>query len=100
MLALSTRCEPEGIAATGSQLPSANVVVSSDSFKTFIAGVRSCFGGRLRGCETLLEPAAAGQPGAASSLRPPAQPPDRSAGRQGAGAWPVNTRPATPSTRA
>jgi uncharacterized protein YbjQ (UPF0145 family) len=55
VLALSTRYVPEGVAATGAQLVSGGVVISSDYFKTFVAGFRAFFGGRFRGYETLLE---------------------------------------------
>ena len=55
VVALNTRYVPEGVAATGAQLVSGGVVVSSDYFKTFVAGFRAFFGGRFRGYETLLE---------------------------------------------
>jgi uncharacterized protein YbjQ (UPF0145 family) len=55
VLALSTRWVPEGVAATGAVLVSGGVVISSDYFKTFVAGFRAFFGGRFRGYETLLE---------------------------------------------
>lgn len=55
VLALSTRYVPEGVVATGAQLVSGGVVISSDYFKTFVAGFRAFFGGRFRGYETLLE---------------------------------------------
>ena len=55
VLALSTRYVPEGVNATGAQLVSGAVVISSDYFKSFIAGFRSIFGGNFRGYETLLE---------------------------------------------
>lgn len=55
VLALSTRYVPEGVNATGSDLVSGGVVISSDYFKTFVAGFRAFFGGRFRGYETLLE---------------------------------------------
>jgi uncharacterized protein YbjQ (UPF0145 family) len=55
VLALNTRYVPEGVVATGAQLVSGGVVVSSDYFKTFVAGFRAFFGGRFRGYETLLE---------------------------------------------
>jgi uncharacterized protein YbjQ (UPF0145 family) len=55
VLALSTRYVPEGVTATGAQLVSGGVVISSDYFKTFVAGFRAFFGGRFRGYETLLE---------------------------------------------
>jgi uncharacterized protein YbjQ (UPF0145 family) len=55
VLALSTRYVPEGVTATGAHLVSGSVVISSDYFKTFVAGFRAFFGGRFRGYETLLE---------------------------------------------
>jgi uncharacterized protein YbjQ (UPF0145 family) len=55
VLALSTRYVPEGVHALGSLVVSGSVVVSSDYFKTFVAGFRTLFGGRFRGYETLLE---------------------------------------------
>ena len=55
VLALNTRRVPEGVVASGAQLVSGGVVISSDYFKTFVAGFRAFFGGRFRGYETLLE---------------------------------------------
>lgn len=55
VIALNTRYVPEGVAATGAVLVSGAVVISSDYFKTFVAGFRAFFGGRFRGYETLLE---------------------------------------------
>lgn len=55
VLALSTRWLPEGVAATHSALASGSVVVSSDYFKSFVAGFRQLLGGRFRGYETLME---------------------------------------------
>ncbi len=55
VLALNTRYVPAGVVPTGSQLVSGSVVISSDYFKTFVAGFRAFFGGRFRGYETLLE---------------------------------------------
>ena len=55
VVALNTRYVPEGVAATGAQLVTGGVVVSSDYFKTFVAGFRAFFGGRFRGYETLME---------------------------------------------
>jgi len=55
IVALNTRYIPEGVAATGAVLVSGGVVISSDYFKTFVAGFRAFFGGRFRGYETLLE---------------------------------------------
>lgn len=55
VLALSTRYVPEGVLACDARLVSGGVVISSDYFKTFVAGFRAFFGGRFRGYETLLE---------------------------------------------
>lgn len=55
VLALNTRYVPEGVSANDSLVVSGSVVVSSDYFKTFVAGFRTLFGGRFRGYETLLE---------------------------------------------
>lgn len=55
VLALSTRYVPEGVKARDARLVSGGVVISSDYFKTFVAGFRAFFGGRFRGYETLLE---------------------------------------------
>jgi uncharacterized protein YbjQ (UPF0145 family) len=55
VLAFSTRYVPDGVAATNGRLVSGSVVVSSDYFKTFVAGFRNLLGGRFRGYETLLE---------------------------------------------
>lgn len=55
VLALSTRYVPEGVVAGSAQLVTGGVVISSDYFKTFVAGFRTFFGGRVRGYETLLE---------------------------------------------
>jgi uncharacterized protein YbjQ (UPF0145 family) len=55
VLALSTRYVPEGVLARDARLVSGGVVISSDYFKTFVAGFRAFFGGRFRGYETLLE---------------------------------------------
>jgi uncharacterized protein YbjQ (UPF0145 family) len=55
VVALSTRYVPDGVAPTRSALVSGSVVVSSDYFKSFVAGFRSLFGGRFRGYESLLE---------------------------------------------
>jgi uncharacterized protein YbjQ (UPF0145 family) len=55
VLALNTRYVPEGVVAGSAQLVTGGVVISSDYFKTFVAGFRSFFGGRFRGYETLLE---------------------------------------------
>lgn len=55
VVALNTRYVPEGVHAQGARLVSGSVVISSDYFKTFVAGFRAFFGGRFRGYETLLE---------------------------------------------
>lgn len=55
VVALNTRYVPEGVAAASAQLVAGGVVISSDYFKTFVAGLRSLVGGRFRGYETLLE---------------------------------------------
>jgi uncharacterized protein YbjQ (UPF0145 family) len=55
VVALNTRYVPVGVEATGARLVSGSVVISSDYFKTFVAGFRAFFGGRFRGYETLLE---------------------------------------------
>jgi uncharacterized protein YbjQ (UPF0145 family) len=55
VIALSTRYVPEGVVALGAIVVSGGVVVSSDYFKTFVAGFRNLFGGRFKGYETLLE---------------------------------------------
>lgn len=55
IVALNTRYVPEGVDARGATVVSGSVVVSSDYFKTFVAGFRNLVGGRFRGYETLLE---------------------------------------------
>ena len=55
VVALSTRYIPEGVHASGASLVSGSVVVSSDYFKTFVAGFRNLIGGRFRGYESLLD---------------------------------------------
>lgn len=55
VVALNTRYLPEGVQARGATVVSGSVVVSSDYFKTFVAGFRSLVGGRVRGYEALLE---------------------------------------------
>lgn len=55
VVALSTRFVPAGVAVGSTQLVVGSVVVSSDYFKTFVAGIRNLIGGRFRGYETLLE---------------------------------------------
>lgn len=55
VVAITTRFVPEGVTAQGATLVSGGVVVSSDYFKTFVAGFRNLVGGRFRGFESLLE---------------------------------------------
>ena len=55
VVALTTRYVPEGVTALRSSLVSGSVVVSSDYFKSFVAGFRNLVGGRFRGYESLLE---------------------------------------------
>jgi uncharacterized protein YbjQ (UPF0145 family) len=57
VIALTTRWPPEGSSdgVDDAQLVSGGVVVSSDYFKTFVAGFRTLVGGRFRGYESLLE---------------------------------------------
>lgn len=46
---------PEGVDVKQALLVKGDVVVSSDYFKTFLAGLKHLFGGRLRSMESLLE---------------------------------------------
>jgi uncharacterized protein YbjQ (UPF0145 family) len=55
IVALTTRFPPPGVDVVDARLVSGGVVVSSDYFKTFVAGFRSLVGGRFRGFESLLE---------------------------------------------
>ncbi len=55
VVALSTRWVPEGVEPRSAELVSGAVVVSSDYFKSFVAGFRQLIGGRFRGYENLLE---------------------------------------------
>ncbi len=55
VVALSTRFVPAGVAVGSTQLVTGSVVVSSDYFKTFVAGIRNLIGGHFLGYETLLE---------------------------------------------
>ena len=55
VIALTTRFAPQGVEVHNFNLVSGAVVVSSDYFKTFVAGFRNLFGGRFRGYETLLD---------------------------------------------
>ncbi len=55
IVALTTRFVPTGVQSSGCALVTGAVVVSSDYFKTFVAGFRNIFGGRFRGYETLLD---------------------------------------------
>lgn len=55
IVALNTRYVPGGIAVGKMCLVSGSVVISSDYFKTFVAGFRTLVGGRFRGYESMLE---------------------------------------------
>lgn len=55
VVALTTRYVPEGVVPRTACLVSGSVVVSSDYFKTFVAGFRNLVGGRFRGYESLLD---------------------------------------------
>lgn len=55
VIALTTRFPPEGTVVQTAALVSGGVVVSSDYFKSFVAGFRTLVGGRFRGFESLLE---------------------------------------------
>ncbi len=55
VVALSTRFVPEGVAVQHAALVSGSVVVSSDYFKTFVAGFRNLLGGHFKGYESLME---------------------------------------------
>jgi uncharacterized protein YbjQ (UPF0145 family) len=55
VLAFMMRFPPDRVTAQDAFLVSGTVVVSADYFKTFVAGLRSLFGGRFRGYESLME---------------------------------------------
>lgn len=55
VLVFSTRWPPEVMASQRTTLVSGSVVISSDHFKTFVAGLRNIFGGNVRSYETLME---------------------------------------------
>ncbi|HMS80756.1 MAG TPA: YbjQ family protein [Burkholderiaceae bacterium] len=55
VLAFTMRFPPKTTRAQHAFLVSGTVVVSSDYFKTFVAGLRRLVGGRFRGYESLLE---------------------------------------------
>lgn len=55
VLVFSTRWPPEVTASQRTTLVCGSVVISSDHFKTFVAGLRNIFGGNVRGYETLME---------------------------------------------
>jgi uncharacterized protein YbjQ (UPF0145 family) len=55
VLTLTTRFVPPGVDVIGTDLVSGGVVVSSDYFKSFVAGFRNLVGGRFKGFETLME---------------------------------------------
>lgn len=55
VLVFSTRWPPEVTASQRTTLVAGSVVISSDHFKTFVAGLRNIFGGNVRSYETLME---------------------------------------------
>lgn len=55
VLVFGTRFPPEASSGQRSFLVSGSVVISSDYFKSFVAGLRNLIGGHFRGYETLLE---------------------------------------------
>lgn len=55
VLAFATRFPPNLVDQQDCLLVSGTVVISSDYFKQFVAGLRNLVGGRFRGYETLLD---------------------------------------------
>lgn len=55
VLAFAARFPPDRVTPQHAFLVTGTVVVSADYFKTFVAGLRNLFGGRVRGYETLME---------------------------------------------
>lgn len=55
VLAFPMRFPPDGVTPQRAFLVHGTVVVSADYFKTFVAGLRNLFGGRVNSYETLME---------------------------------------------
>jgi uncharacterized protein YbjQ (UPF0145 family) len=55
VLTFATRFPPNLVERQDCRLVSGTVVISSDYFKQFVAGLRNLVGGRFRGYETLLD---------------------------------------------
>lgn len=55
VLAFTMRFPPDPVRTQDAVLVSGTVVVTSDYFKTWVAGLRDLVGGRSRGYETLME---------------------------------------------
>lgn len=55
IVALTTRFPPQGVMIETTDLVTGSVVISSDYFKSFVAGFRNLVGGRFRGFESLME---------------------------------------------
>jgi uncharacterized protein YbjQ (UPF0145 family) len=55
VLTFATRFPPNLVDPQDCRLVSGTVVISSDYFKQFVAGLRNLVGGRFRGYETLLD---------------------------------------------
>lgn len=55
VLAFAMRFAPDRVTPQAAFLVTGTVVISADYFKTFVAGLRNLFGGRLRAYESLME---------------------------------------------
>lgn len=55
VLTFATRFPPNMVMPQDCRLVSGTVVISSDYFKQFVAGLRNLVGGRFRGYETLMD---------------------------------------------
>ena len=72
VLAFTVRFPPDRVTPQRAFLVHGTVVISSDYFKTFVAGLRNLFGGRLRTYETLNGARAARSVAAFETRRTPA----------------------------
>lgn len=55
MIATNLRTAPAGLAVASGQLVSGSVVIGSDYFKTFAAGLKKLIGGEVRSFERMME---------------------------------------------